>query len=70
MNFVKVNWEGVVDKENRKMGIRVTIRDYEWEVLATLIAPKQHIIDLVIAEATMALRVVMFIVPRTLIRVK
>jgi hypothetical protein len=40
-SFVKVNWNATVDKDNRKMGIGMIIRDYEGKVLATLSAPKK-----------------------------
>lgn len=42
------------------MGIVVIIRDYVEEVLATPIAPRQHIIDLAITKATTTLRAVIF----------
>jgi hypothetical protein len=40
-----------VDKNNRKMGIGVIVRDHMGEVLATLSAPKPHIIASVVIEA-------------------
>jgi hypothetical protein len=42
------------------MGIGVIVRNNYGEVLAILSSPKDHIIDLVIVEATIALRVVTF----------
>lgn len=50
-----------MDKNNRKMGIGVIVRDSMGEVLATLSAPKEHIIALDIAEATAALSAITFI---------
>lgn len=47
-----VNWDASVDKKNRRMGIGVIVCDCKGEVLATLSAPKEGIIDLVIAQAT------------------
>jgi hypothetical protein len=41
--FVSVNWDAVVDKTKKKMGIGVIIRDGKGEVLATLAGPKNHI---------------------------
>lgn len=42
------------------MGIGVIVRDYEEKVLTTLQAPRLYVIDLVTAEATMALRAAVF----------
>lgn len=38
----------------------MVVRDYEEEVLATLSAPRQHTIDLIIAKATATLKVILF----------
>lgn len=53
--FVKINWDTVVDKNRRKMYIGVVVRDDMGEVMATLSAPKYHIIEPDIAEAFVAL---------------
>jgi hypothetical protein len=42
------------------LGIGVIVRDYEEKVLTTLQAPRLYVIDLVTAEATMALRAAVF----------
>ncbi|XP_059446463.1 uncharacterized protein LOC132178010 [Corylus avellana] len=59
-DFVKVNWDAAVDKHRRKMGIGVIIRDSMGEVLTTLSAPKDYIIEPDIAEALVVLRAVLF----------
>jgi hypothetical protein len=47
-----------VDKNSRKMGVGVIFKDSMGEVLATLLAPKEYIIEHNIAEAMAALRAV------------
>lgn len=56
----RVNWDAAMDKENSKIGIGVIVRDSMGEVLASLSAPKDHIIALDIAEATVVLRAAIF----------
>lgn len=46
--------------KNKKMGIGVIERDYVGEVLATLMAPKPYITDLVVAETMAALAAAVF----------
>jgi hypothetical protein len=58
--LVKINWDVVVDKTKKKMGISVIIRDGNGKVLTTLVEPKNHIITLNVAEAMIALRIVNF----------
>lgn len=58
MDFVKANWDAAVNKQFRKMGIGVILRDSKGDVLATLSSQKEFIIDPVIVEATVALRAV------------
>ena len=57
-DFVKVNWDVVVDKHRRKMGIGVIVRDGMGEVLATLLSPRDHITEPDVAKAIGALRAV------------
>jgi len=57
---IKVNWDAVVGRHKMKMDIRVIIWDCKGEVLATLFAPKDHIIELSIVEAIVALRATHF----------
>jgi hypothetical protein len=38
IGFVKVNWDGTVDKDNGRISIGVIVRDHEGEVLTMLIA--------------------------------
>jgi hypothetical protein len=52
--------DATVDKENQKMGTGAIIRDFEGEVLATLLALKYYIIDPIIAETTATWRAVLF----------
>ena len=40
--------------KNKKMGIGMIVRDHVGEVLATLMAPKPYITDLVVAETVAA----------------
>lgn len=56
MDFVKVNLDAAVDKDHMKMGIGGDYKRSWGEVLLTLIAPKQHTIDLV----ALRVRVVIF----------
>lgn len=49
-----------MDKDRGKMGIGVVVRVHEAEVLATLLAPRLHTNDLVMVEATVALRGAIF----------
>jgi hypothetical protein len=55
-----VNWDAAIDKKNSKMSIGVIVRDLMGEVLATLSAPKDNIIDLTIVESLAALRATIF----------
>lgn len=48
---IKVNWDAIVGRHKMKMDIGVIIWDCKGEVLVTLFAPKDHIIDLGIAKA-------------------
>jgi hypothetical protein len=59
-DFVKVNWDATVDEHRRKMGIGVIVRDSMGEVLVTLSALKDYIIDPNIAVAMAALRAVLY----------
>jgi len=45
VGYVKVNCDATVYEAGGKMGIGVIVRDHKGEVLATLLAPQQHIID-------------------------
>lgn len=45
-----------MDKENKKIGIGVIVRDNMGELLTMLSVPKEYIIALDIAEASTALR--------------
>lgn len=60
IDFVNVNWDAAVDKDNRRMSIGVIMRDQKGKVLAMLIASKPHIISPAVAKAMTALRVVVF----------
>jgi hypothetical protein len=55
VGYVKVNWNAMVDKAKSKMDIKVIVRDHKGEVWETLLAPRQHIFDPVMAEVTAAL---------------
>lgn len=46
----KINWNAVIDKIEKKMGLRVFVRDYEGNVLASMCTTKSFIIDLIVAE--------------------
>ena len=54
--FVKVNWDTVVDKYKRKMGIGVIVRDSMGDLLATLSSLKDYITEQDIVEIMAALR--------------
>jgi hypothetical protein len=43
--FVKVNWNAIVDKNKRKMGVGVLVRDGMGEALATLSSPRDYITE-------------------------
>lgn len=58
IDFVKVNWDGAMGKDNGRITIGVIVRNHEGEVLTTLITPRPHIIDPAIIRAMVALRVV------------
>jgi hypothetical protein len=45
-DFVKVNWNAIMDKNSMKMGVGVIARDGMREVLVTLSLPRNHIIEL------------------------
>jgi hypothetical protein len=59
-DFVKVNWDAIVDKMSKKMGIGVIVCDSKGEVMATLSTLKAFIFDPAIAKAIAALRAVTF----------
>lgn len=40
----------MIDKIEKKMGLRVFVRDYEGNVLASMCTTKSFIIDLIVAE--------------------
>lgn len=53
--FVKANWDAALEKETKKMGIGVIVRDSKGGVFVTFSSPKAFIIDLAVAKANAAL---------------
>jgi urease alpha subunit len=47
-SFIKINWDTTVDKNSRKMGIGVVIRDGMGEVMVTLLAPKEYTVEVIL----------------------
>ncbi|KAF5462864.1 hypothetical protein F2P56_018834 [Juglans regia] len=59
-NSYKINWDAAIDKVNCKVGIDVSIRDWNGLVTATLRSPCYYFRDPLMGEALSALRAVQF----------
>jgi ribonuclease HI len=58
--FVKVNWDATTNKNKKKIGIGIIIRDSMGATMTTLSKPKDYIVALDIAEAMAVLRALHF----------
>lgn len=52
--MVKINWDATIDGHNKKMEVRVIIRDAEGFVRASMCTSVLYIIDPTVAEAVAA----------------
>lgn len=49
---IKVNWNAAIDKSREMMGVGVTIRDHDGNVLATMCSSKPYIVNPTATEAS------------------